>query len=1007
MADLELKMKILGLWYFVCFIFAYHSLDTLVDESHEVAYEQNNEAEPLQFYVCEWLTELLYPNQTMIALRKMRDKLIKSIGNLKKKDLEKHGLGKFKELALNRTRSGGHLIYNSAFCIIAYNETELREFYKINRIVSKAQVLLFATVGETFDFVQMKSVNDKIHRLTVLKKPHPYSDCGKSNRRFYCLNDCFKSRFKLSRYFHGGDETGLVRLSNNQSTKESEINCFRKCKTENCKMVQIISNEKNKDKLNVERFEAQSKLSELDYWTQLIGLVCSFAGLSIHELISIAIEYTLWKVKGRKMRIGLFYLKWVIFFLCLACCGYLGILTILDRKAEENNPPKKEMRNLIQQKIVHLAICVHIGEYVHHSYEEKTMSEIERATDGALNDHLEGIYTTYQARSYRARYQDHSKVLFKNRSRCFALSVRPYYPIIPSDPKLTINFKRDADLYLLSKNENLNNQSFKYDGSFAFKKKIAKKSRSSGKCVDYEEKYAGNCTGRQNCAERCIGMSFIGTNKITFGYDNYSVIDKDWFSPTEWNTIHPVEIKNDSIYENISKKCLQDTPDEIACDEIGFEETVEIKKSNPRSIEIGLEFDVVRSVEDSPSWYKLALNLLSIQSIFFGLTVLGSLQMVSSLFQGENKIVLLAIYLLCSIGASWHIYHILHLVISEDLVPTQHYEIAKKLEMPVMVFCQQFNFSLIDANYKVSGAYLEELTREMTTENMFANITYLNELNDLLPFDLNRVERFFYLNMRCYRIKIDQTYYHDQFYFSLTKQILQVNFSKASDEEIRSVYFMTKSKETGESSKVVSLNYECFPELKTWLPGYLITHETSLYVYEDRFGFIRKHFLSFPEEDASDLSRKLLELKNNDYNLRTLNIPMEENEYQFEFEEDLFEQLYSVEKNREKQGDWEKQHQQLFVTNHLRAFNESESDFVFILDFLQKIVCSTNEENFGKLVLSLINLLSIWFDLGVLDLHPVFVYFGSPSIIFGRISQFLHLNYNWLKKKKKLLYKLV
>ena len=60
-----------------------------------------------------------------------------------------------------------------------------------------------------------------------------------------------------------------------------------------------------------------------------------------------------------------------------------------------------------------------IGKYVDYNYshdynhEEKTMSEIERVTDGTLDDHLEDIYVNYPGRSFRTDYHVHPKVLVK------------------------------------------------------------------------------------------------------------------------------------------------------------------------------------------------------------------------------------------------------------------------------------------------------------------------------------------------------------------------------------------------------------------------------------------------------------------------------------------------------------------------------------------------------------------------------------------------------------------
>ena len=55
-------MKILKLWYFFCLVFAFNSLNNLVEESYEVAFEKRNETEPVQYSACEELSDI-HPNK--------------------------------------------------------------------------------------------------------------------------------------------------------------------------------------------------------------------------------------------------------------------------------------------------------------------------------------------------------------------------------------------------------------------------------------------------------------------------------------------------------------------------------------------------------------------------------------------------------------------------------------------------------------------------------------------------------------------------------------------------------------------------------------------------------------------------------------------------------------------------------------------------------------------------------------------------------------------------------
>ena len=1003
-------MKSLKIWFFICLVFAFISLETLIDEGHEVIYKESNETEPVEYLICAKLSEL-YPNQTQIDLSQLRDDLSdyfnRSLDWEKSAYLEPYTseFKKFKVFVRNRTESGGYLVLNRMACLIVnkseYANSIRPSLYSLLR--QGIEFTNFAIVKSTFSFVQVKYHFYEVDQLTVLKKGPPYSDCSPSNARFRCLHECFKKGARLARYFYDSNETGLIQLNFSDRSIEQR-NCFGECR-EDCKLAQLISIAGYKGS---KTFEAKPKLSAFDYWVQLIGLLVQFSGLSFNELASVAIEFTRSKVRKRRVRIALFYFKFAVLLLGLASFGYLCALEVFDYQT--NSLITKETRQFINPKIVHLAICVNVNKYDFNHvdyFEGKTMWEHEKATDGLLSDalkkslHGSGIYMEYQEKSFQTNHHVHPKVWFKYNRRCFSVSIQPTYWTMPSDPKLTIEFEKGVNpaVYLLSENENLNSESFRHFASYAFQKRIVKRLKSRGGCVDYKEKYT-ICTGRQNCVDRCIAKKLIERyNGITFGWYGSLVIDRDWFSAIEWNTTQLILLYEPlDSFKNITEQCLLEIPAEEPCLEIKFEKTDSLDQPSGEAEKIDLRFDVLRSVEAALSPFKLALDLVNLQSIFFGFTVFSILQRTSS-FVGralkvqKNKLVLFIVYLLCSIGASWNTVRIFDLIVNGELVPTEYYELAKRVQMPELMFCLRIDKNLIDPNHHLTGNYLEELTRQMTAESQFVNISYVDESNEWIPFDRSRVERFFLLDMKCFRIKIDQVYDRNQFYL-IDNQVLKANLSRTRVNRLPDFYFMTKNEETVEFSKMVKLiNYYRSS----------ITHEMSVYRYEDRFSFIRKHVSFSKEENAIDLQGQLVALQGNEHNLRTLNLPLEEEAFGLEVNEDLFEQLYSVQNQKNQPTNY----QQMFVANHLRndllgssAYAESGWDFTFGLVFLQKIVHSTNEETFSKFILSLLNLLFFWFDLGVLDLHPLLVRLHVSVNFPDKIKRFLLFTCEWLKKIK-------
>ena len=993
-------LNILKLWPVPCLVFCLYCLYTLVEESYEVLYEKGHVTGPLQFLACVELSRVC-PNKTEINLEELGNELYDHFNSSEDYRFKRRSSAFRREfeLTLNRTKFGGYLVFNRRVCLISNDQNELKNIGKI--LSSEA---FFAIQIDTFDFVGMESSYHQIDQLIVRKKGRPYSDCDETNSRFRCLNECFRRGFRLARYFYQANETGRILLDyndKNRTIQESESTCFGECKRENCELVKLISVWKSK---GPQTFEAQPVLSTFDFCVQLFGRIFLFVGLFFDQLASIATKITR-KLTGsrtrrRKVKVVLFYLNLVIIILSLAYSGYLCAPLVHDYNVEATDQPEREMtRNLIQPKTVYLAICVHVGKYFDYQYQEKTVSELERATNGALNDVLEGIYVSDGGSSFRTDYQVHSKILFKNGARCFSLSIHPNYQTIPSRPKLIVRIKNQTypSLYVLSEEENLNSNSFWYY-DFAFQQRITKRLKSRGRCVDYKAKY-GNCTGRQNCLERCIARKFLGRyNKTTWYYGQ--VIDRDWFSSMEWNTSKLMEILygDQRIYLDVRRECEVEVPDEKACDETTFEATVGIQPPDPYTKEIDLQFDVVRFSKESVSSGAMALDLLSMQSIFFGFTLLKLFWLVYRFIKPRwrlknktGKIIWFLVCLLCSLGCSCNTVRIDDVIINGELVSIEHYERAERIQMPGMVFCLRIDQKLVDRNHLLTGRYLEELTRQMNVESTFESIVYLNESNQWTSFDFRRVERFFLLDMKCFRIEIDQIYNRNKFHFSDDTQVLRVKLNKRN----RLVHFMTQSRETAEISKISNLDYNSLNFKMNF--KYVITHEASLYKHKDRFGFFRSHFPSFQEGDIDYLRKQLLELQDNEPNWATINLPLRKNNFGLEVNEDRFEQLYLVQKKKNGNRRTNLNYQQIFVANHLKkmfSYSNFESDFSFNLVFLRRVVYYTNEISYATLTLGLINLLSIWLELSVLNLRPYLVRFHECFLVY----LYLHLPILLLRK---------
>ena len=1016
-----MRILVLKLWYVVCAIFCLYSLNTLIEERYEVVIlaSDRSEADPLVFLICQDLRTFEL-NKTEMRLEELRNQLIHHFSRLKFSSVNK--------LVLDRLETGQYLIFKGLLCIIQKDKLEKSPLSSI-----LSEPVYFAFKGSTFDFAQMTSCEELFDQVIVQMKGPPYSNCSEDNGRFRCLNECFKSSFRLSRYLYEGNENGTIHLkaATNRTIKEKERVCFEKCWRENCKIIQLSSilvglNREPKTTI----LEAQPKMSEFDFFVQFIGLVCSFANISLNQLTPLVITFVSSKVKRRRVRIGLFCVKWAVLFLSLICCGYLYTTMFLEYKVAEKNPPRKEItRNFIKEKTVRLAICVDTNRNI----VGKTMLEIEKTTDDALDDLLAGIYLNYQGRKFRVNYILEPKVLFKKildmfdseiLSRCFSLLVLPDYQLMLSNPKLTIKLNLDIfsplELYILTKNEDLNEETFRYSPERSFMKRVVKRLKRGG-CVNYRERYV-NCTSRRQCVERCTTRGALDKfKKILIGK---KVVDKDQFSPEEWSTTYQIGIPHygpdRTTYQNLSEECEKKFQDERPCLEVTFNETAGIIPSDIQTKEIDLLLDVELSIEEF-SWFKLLLDILNIQSIFFGMTVLKLLRMLYNFFKlklrmRNEKIVQYLFYLLCSIGFTYHTYRIFSLSIHGELIYSPNYEIGNTVRMPFLVFCFPIEENLIDRNQQLTGNYLDHVASDMKANSVFESILYLNELNEWIPFNFSLVEKFFFLHFKCFNITIDLEYDRRQFHFSANSQVanvLKVKFIDRSWNK-KTIFFMTKTNETTGFSNIANLVHDLMEMALQYS-----TEQSELTVkYEDRFSFIKRLLSTSYDDDFNDLDGQLPELKSGGFNFKTLKIPVKKRNFGCELRDDLLDQLFNQIKTKTT-SNWldSLDYQKMFVFNHLKGFEykDLDSDFTFSLSLVKKTLSAKNEENFAKLALNLLNVLFLWFDLGILDLHPIFIlthdyllvylYLHLPVYLFNKITQFLLFSRRWLKKFEKPLYK--
>lgn len=151
--------------------------------------------------------------------------------------------------------------------------------------------------------------------------------------------------------------------------------------------------------------------------------------------------------------------------------------------------------------------------------------------------------------------------------------------------------------------------------------------------------------------------------------------------------------------------------------------------------------------------------------------------------------------------------------------------------------------------------------------------------------------------------------------------------------------------------------------------------------YKDRFKNL-KNLLKNPlsmllgEIDLNDADQYLNNLVNNRFGIRTLNLVLEQQDFEHEIRDHLFEQFFSqVQNASDHSTPIDLDYKREFAINHVKFHSDREPDdshLSFALIFMKKRILATNDSNYALLTISLLNVLYLWFELAVLDLPILF-----------------------------------
>ena len=994
--------------------------------------DDEQQSNSIRYLSCVPLKQV-YPNESEITLDQMRDDLYEHLNKMPSKRrhsaLEESEEERF---IRNATESRNYFVLADSLCFVCEDVEKLNKasfffnYVNVTMFAQDERSAQLVRIKKPCDLINQLIVIYEDYPFSACRD-RSYSRFRCLNKCFTAKNRLSKY------YYAGDEAAVVrLDYRENESIATHERRCLSdQCEADSCRLSYFISAGDNyyskpsgRMHLKIKTFRAQRMMHSFDFSLQQMGLVCLLVGCSVRQLSLKLLKGVCLKIRRRirinpvqandqtkdqptkQTRTESLLLNLLVLLICLLCSTYLYVHLFREYHTRQNSPIRKEITyRLMRPETIHLAVCVNLQNIAPKrdaSYlRSLTLSQLEALTDLNGDQIVDEIYLNYQNKRTSVHWRlVNTSAMFLHKDRCFRLVVypaisEPHYQMVMGISKLTMKFKNLPRLYLLTENEQLNSKSHFLEGFHEFYRAETRLSKSGNKCVDYERLYA-NCNNRASCLDRCVNRLSVEKHGHLSSWYGF-VVHKSEFNESEWNSLR---IKSGYFeYSSLMTECKKMIVKKQACHEIRFEKGLESDHFSGDVMNIELYYEVRLYYEEEPSWYLLVLDILNIQTIFYQSNAFAILMLIHSFARANFKLTndrepnrLFFIYLLCSVGFGYHAFHILSITLHDSLVFSQHFEIFHSKQMPVIVFCFQIDETQIDKKRKLTGNYLQELTSELRPDRVFQNVSYLDERSNWVTLDHEsdfrdehfEIETFFFLRKKCFGLMLNRSYPNDQFYFFFDRSVLQVHFERSFVAATKPIaHFMTKVRDSMHFSRVAPLKLFRYQHAAI----FSIVHSTILVRCEDKFAKIKNFFQSplsllYGVNDLHDAKGYLRRLLSNfrlaSDNRVTSNLPITKKLFSFEIDDEAFDRYYhDVQNLSDRSSPASSNYEREFAVNSFTRSQRLSADhpglnspyFEFAVDYLVKVIVATNEQNYASLILNLLNVLSIWFSLGILDLY--------------------------------------
>ena len=330
-------------------------------------------------------------------------------------------------------------------------------------------------------------------------------------------------------------------------------------------------------------------------------------------------------------------------------------------------------------------------------------------------------------------------------------------------------------------------------------------------------------------------------------------------------------------------------------------------------------------------------------------------------------------------------------IIEGDLIKNEYFTKLDEYNLPNTIYCFEYDDSKIDKNAKITGEYLDQLTSDLTFKNVFEKINYFDKthLRYLIVDKLNTttnsnfysnseisLAHFYYLNLKCFEIILKPPFKEEDFYFNANKLVLDVNLNDFIYRQHSFIYFLyreTESKQIGGSYLYKIGNP---PKYKYRKYTYEIEFQLIKIKREDKFEFLKNPVSLFFEtsaiNDATNYLETMKQKFKNKYKLASRDTILDD--FKLEIDDLLFKQFYlQIQNLTDHNGltslNFEQSVYNMYTQRAHTPFHNL--DFTFSLSLISRQVEISNEDNYTKLIISILNAVSFWLGLCVFDLSAV------------------------------------